>query len=312
MAKILVSGLINVETTLRIDRFPIEYQPQQFPFFGIRTSVSGVGYNVATALHALGNEVALLSLIGSDLNGLQVQSEIARIGLAGDNVLAQLEQTPQSVILYEPGARRECFTDLKDIQEQRYPEDRFQQLAVGASAFVGCNANISRPLLFAAKAAGLLVATDIHTIANLDDDFNRDFMALANILFMSNERLPLSPEDWAQAVINRYNTPIVVIGLGHEGALLAVRDDRFVGRLPAVRTRAIVNTVGAGDALFSCFVHTYLRTHDPYRSLQTAIVFASWKIGGNGGADGLLSQEELVQLAGQAELSLPYARVSPN
>ena len=40
MARIIVAGLINVETTLRIDEFPLHYQPQNFPFF--RHSRNGV------------------------------------------------------------------------------------------------------------------------------------------------------------------------------------------------------------------------------------------------------------------------------
>ena len=43
MDRILVSGLINVETTLRVDDFALDYEPVRYPFFGIKSSVSGVG-----------------------------------------------------------------------------------------------------------------------------------------------------------------------------------------------------------------------------------------------------------------------------
>ena len=33
MKKILVSGLINTETTIKIKQFPIEYFPIDYPFF---------------------------------------------------------------------------------------------------------------------------------------------------------------------------------------------------------------------------------------------------------------------------------------
>ncbi len=32
MAQILVSGLINIETTLRVDGFPLPYAPVHYPF----------------------------------------------------------------------------------------------------------------------------------------------------------------------------------------------------------------------------------------------------------------------------------------
>ena len=53
MNNILVSGLINIETTLKIDAFPIPYQPVRYPFFGINSTVSGVGFNVSKALTTL-------------------------------------------------------------------------------------------------------------------------------------------------------------------------------------------------------------------------------------------------------------------
>ena len=137
------------------------------------------------------------------------------------------------------------------------------------------------------------VATDVHALADIDDDYNRDFMAAAQILFLSDESLPDAPEDTARALLGRYAMGMVVIGLGEKGALLAVREDGYIGRFPTVYTRPVVNTIGAGDALFSAFIHHYLKTRDPYRSLQAAMVFASFKVGEKGAADGFLSTEEL-------------------
>jgi ribokinase len=42
--KVLVSGLITIETTVKIDGFPIEYSPIDYKFFGNRSTISGVGY----------------------------------------------------------------------------------------------------------------------------------------------------------------------------------------------------------------------------------------------------------------------------
>ncbi|MDX9735344.1 MAG: carbohydrate kinase family protein, partial [Thermoanaerobaculia bacterium] len=72
MARILVSGLVNLETTVKVEAFPVPYFPVRYPFFGVASSVSGVGYNVARALQALGNAPLLLSLVAPDLAGRQV------------------------------------------------------------------------------------------------------------------------------------------------------------------------------------------------------------------------------------------------
>lgn len=296
MSKILVSGLINLETTLQVEKFPLEYFPVRYPFFGIRSAVSGVGYNVARALTTLGNNVNLMTLIGKDPASQLVGISLKQDQLNGAYVLPQLDHTPQSVILYDQNGKRQIHVDLKDIQDQTYPEDLFERALWGCSLAVMCNINFSRPYLKKTKQNGIWVATDVHAIDNLVDPYNQGFMETADVLFMSDEHLPCSPENWVQQVQNLYGAEIVVVGLGSKGALLAVRSDHFMERLPALAVRPIVNTIGAGDALFSCFLHYYVSNHDPYEAIHKAVFFASYKIGTSGAAEGFLSDQELVKL----------------
>ncbi len=121
VAPILVSGLINIETRIGIDGFLLAYSPVNYPFFGVNSSVSGVGYNVAKALTVLGNPVRFCSLIGRDLAGGQVRVALAADGIDDRYVRDELDATAQSVILYDPDGRRQIHTDLKDIQDHLYP-----------------------------------------------------------------------------------------------------------------------------------------------------------------------------------------------
>ena len=107
MKKILVSGLINTETTVKIKQFPIEYFPIDYSFFGVNTRVSGVAYNLAKALKTLGDDV------------------------------------------------------------------------------IACNTNFNRELLRKAKSDNKIIVTDVHVLADINDDYNREFMQFANILFLS-------------------------------------------------------------------------------------------------------------------------------
>jgi acarbose 7IV-phosphotransferase len=297
MSAFLLSGLINIETTLKVAGFPLAYFPVTYPFFGIRSTVSGVGLNIAKALTRLGDRVTFLSLIGRDLAGEQVRAELRREGIDDRYVLERVEQTAQSVILYESSGRRQIHVDLKDIQQQAYPPEPFEQAAAGCDLLVLCNINFSRPLLARARALDLPVASDVHALAHIDDEYNADFMAAADILFLSHESLQVSPEEFAARLFERYPLKIVVIGLGAQGALLAVRQDGFLKRYPAVVTRPVVNTIGAGDALFSAFLHGYARSRDPYHALERAMVFASYKIGAASAAEGFLDEAGLEQLS---------------
>ena len=296
MPKILVSGLINIETTLRVDGFPLPYFPVCYPFHGVNSTVSGVGYNIAKALTTLGDEVDFLSIIGDDLGSRQVYAALAKDGIPGEHVLSLMAHTAQSVIIYDGEGRRQIHTDLKDIQEQIYPTAIFEQQMQACDLLALCNINFSRPFLEKARRAGKIIATDVHTIADLNSTYDRDFLAAANILFMSVEALPLPPREWATKVINSFGTEIVVIGLGAEGALISVKVDNFTEIVPAVQTRPVVNTIGAGDALFSAFLHSYLESRDPYEAIRKAVVFASYKIGEKGAADGFLDPAGLENL----------------
>jgi ribokinase len=296
MPKILVSGLINIETTLRVEGFPIPYTPVVYPFFGVNSSVSGVGYNIARALSVLGDDVRLLSIIGRDLLSSLVCIALERDGISGKNVLNLVEETAQAVILYDGEGRRQIHVDLKDVQETVFPQANFSHAAMGCDLLVLCNINYSRPFLDQARKSGRRVATDVHAINDLNDSYNADFMRVANVLFMSHEWLPGKPEEWARKVWNRFGPEVLVIGMGNEGALLAVKKDNFIERIPAIRTRPPANTIGAGDALFSAFLHCYVKTGDPYLSLRKAMVFASYKIGETSASEGFLDEPGLEEL----------------
>ncbi len=294
MANITVAGLINLETTLQIDGFPIDYQPVRYPFFGVHTHVSGVGFNLAKALTVLGDHVHLLSLIGQDEPARLVYHALTEHGIDTRNVYDTIAATAQSVILFDSTSRRMINTDLKDIQDATFPPDAAEATLRQADLAILCNINFSRPMLTIAKRLGVPIVSDVHVISRLDDPYNTDYMAAADILFQSHEKLPVSPEDWIAQLWNRYGTQIAIIGMGSEGALLAVRADNFIERIPAVTTRPIFNTIGAGDALLSAFVHFYAQDRDPYAAIHKAQVFASYKIGARGGAaDGFLTETEL-------------------
>lgn len=292
---ILVAGLINIETTLKIDQFPIQYDPVRYPFWGVNSTVSGVGYNLAKSLTRLGDDVDFISMIGPDLAGQTAMAALEADQLKSDHIRAQLSKTPQSVILYDANGKRAINVDLKDIQEQTYPADMAETLLSQCGLAALCNINFARPMLKKAHALGKWVATDVHALSDINDAYNQDYMAAADILFLSDERIPASPEEFAHHILGKFGNEIVVIGLGSKGALMAVRRDGFMQRFPAVYTRPVVNSIGAGDALFSSFLHFYLKTRNPYEAIRTAMVFASYKIGVTGAAEGFLSEAETLE-----------------
>ena len=289
MAKVLIAGLVNVETTLQVRQFPIEYYPIDYPFFGVDTAVSGVGYNIAAALNTLGDVVHLASLVGEDFQSRYIKDTLENRGIDPRYLLPQLGQTPSSVILYDPSGRRQVWCDLKDIQENSYP---FQaDVLEDVDLVVACNINFSRPLLQMAKAAGKKIATDVHVLSNIYDDYNRDFLQNADILFLSDEAVGEDYHTFLRSIFEAYHTPVIVLGRGSKGAALC--ENGCITSLPAVQVGQVINTVGAGDALFSSFLHYHLKGNTALEALKRAQLFASAKIMESGGAAGFVDEDQI-------------------
>ena len=294
MSHILISGLVNTETTVRIREFPIPYYPIDYPFFGIGTAVSGVAYNLAKALGTLGNQVTLCSMTGDDLPGQTVRRELEAIGVDTCHIKTVLQETPASVVLYDGEGKRQIYCDLKDIQETSYGFT--QDICRDVDLVAACNINFNRPLLHAAKAAGKVVATDVHVLRDLYDGYNREFMDAADILFLSDEGIGDDYRGFIMELGDLYHNQIIVLGRGGKGAALYLPQAGQFHELPAVQVGPVVNTVGAGDALFSSFIHGYARGLPPLEALHRAQLFASAKIGYSGASKGFITEAELESL----------------
>lgn len=294
MSRILISGLVNTETTVRVRQFPVNYYPIDYPFFGVKTAVSGVGYNLAKAMTALGDAVQLCAMTGADFAAEYIRDELETLGISREGVKQKLRETPSSVVLYDGDGRRQIYCDLKDMQETAYnfPAD----ICAEADIVVATNTNFNRELLWKAKAAGKTVVTDVHVLSNIYDDYNRDFMRCADILFLSDESVWEDYRAFLWELEREYQNKIIILGRGSKGAAMYLKEENRFVELPAVELGPVVNTVGAGDALFSGFVHYYAKGMDPVEALKRAQVFAAAKIRVSGAAQGFVTEEEVERL----------------
>lgn len=292
---ILVSGLLNIETTVSVDGFPVQYNPVNYKFFGISSNVSGVGFNLAKALSTLGDTVSVISFLGND-----VEADIVLAQLKNDHIqsriIRSLKKTPASVILYDSQGKRQIYCDLKNIQEQSVNPCDVEGELENCDIAVLCNINFNRKLLKAAKNKGITIATDVHVLSDINDDYNRDFMENADILFLSDEGLPCDAADFIRQLYNRYNNKIIVIGMGSKGAMLFDSKTDEISVIPAYSAAKVVNTVGAGDSLFSSFLHFYTKYSDAKEALKRAVIFAGIKIGYNGASLGFCTENEIEKI----------------
>ena len=292
--KILVSGLLNVETTCAVRGFPINYYPIDYPFFGVNSAPAGVALNLAMALKALGDEVILASMLGNDFSAEYIRSSLNKADISTDHVKEKLDTTPSSVILYDPDGKRQIYCDLKDIQEKEYGFD--PSVLDGVDLVAACNINFNRSLLKLAKEQGKIIATDVHALSDPLDSYNREFLEYADIVFLSDEYIGDNYREFMITLAETYHNEIIVMGRGSKGASIYIAKLGTITDIPAYTKVRVVNTVGAGDALFSSFIHYYLTGLEPEEALWRAEIFAAIKIQTNGASRGFVSEDEIERI----------------
>ena len=209
-----------------------------------------------------------------------------------------LKETPSSAILYDDEGKRQIYCDLKDIQSAEYPiDEKIKNAIKECDIAIICNTNYNRNILKYVKSIKIPVATDVHVLNDIEDEYNKEFMENADILFLSDEQIEGDHEVFISKLKDRYrNLKIVVLGRGNKGAMMYTRNDDMIRVFPAVELGKVVNTVGAGDALFSAFVNYYSKGFTPIDAINRAQIFASYKIGFNGAANGFISEERVEEL----------------
>jgi len=190
-------------------------------------------------LPALGVDVTLHTALGDDREGSLVRAALAhpRISL----VARAVERTERHVnLMADDGSRVSLYLELPQPAPGAVPS--FD----GVDAAVLDLADHSRPLLSAARAAGVPVWCDVHD----DDgagDYARDFVAGADVLLVSAARLDDRRAYLADAVAR--GCRLAVCTDGAAGAL-ALDADGWI-EVPAAPVADVVDTNGAGDAFFA-------------------------------------------------------------
>lgn len=294
---IYVSGLLNFETILNVDSFPVNYFPIEYPFYGINTGVGGTAYNISKALTKLGDKVILSSHVGDDLIGKTIVSELKKAKINDTSIYHSLDQTPTTVVLTDRSNNTQMYCDLKSVQDVESNFDKEKEKMEMSDLIILCNSNFNRPLLKEAKKLNKKIATDVHIIGSIDDVYNSEFMESSDILFLSSKGIyELNYENFLIDIYNNYHNEIIVLGEGRDGAMILDSKKRIIYHIDAVTIRDIVNTVGSRDALFSAFLHFYIKGYDSLEALELAEVFTSYKLGESGGSNGFLNEKEIIRI----------------
>lgn len=295
MGKFLVAGIVQRETIIKVDKIPIEYAGVTGRPDTIFMSMGGDAYNESLALEWLGNSVDFMTMIGeADSPGI-VNPPGSEVRLVTDYVLPWLKNTPTAAVFYDGSRKMQIFEDIKDLREKEYDRDLFRERAARAEMLVVSNANFCRPLVHIGKELRKPIAVNIREYRREKLRYNEDFLKAADILYVSDDYLVGEPYEFVKRLAAAYRPRIVLLGQGAAGVILYDKGKNIITHYDTVKTNEIVNTAGAGNALFSCFLHFYNKSHDSVYAVKNALLFASYKIGFMGTSNGFMTEAQISQ-----------------
>ena len=295
MSKFLVAGIVQRETIVKVDKIPIEYTYVINSPNTIYSSTGGDAYNESLALKWLGDSVDFMSMIGKDESMDLINPPGSEITLETDYILPRLHNTPVSVVLYDNDRKQQIFEDYKELKEVAYDLNLFKERAIRSEMLVISNVNFCRPLLEIGKVLRKPIAVNIREYQESMLCHNEEFLKAADILYVSDDNLIEEPYEFVKSLAAKYRSQIIILGQGADGLILYDKNKNIIAHYNTVKTHGIVNTVGAGNALFSSFLHYYNQTGDSVYSVKNALLFASYKIGFIGTSNGFMTEEQIDQ-----------------
>ena len=295
MSRFTVAGISQIETIVKVKKIPVDFAPVSSNPDTIFTAAGGDAYNESLALEWLGDEVDFLSMVGrgQDMNVFNPADRKETIST--EYILPILDATPAQVILYDNDRRQQIFEDIKGLREANYDMSMVPPLVARSDMLVLSNANFCRPFLKTAEKYKVPVAVNIHEFSWEREHYNRDFLEAASILYISDDTIAEDPFDVMKTIAEKYGPEIILLGQGSEGLIIFDRKRNMHIHYDSVKTNEVVNTAGAGNALFACFLHYYQETKDSINAIKNALLFASYKIGFMGTSNGFMTVEQVAQ-----------------
>ncbi|MBB5955052.1 sugar/nucleoside kinase (ribokinase family) [Saccharothrix tamanrassetensis] len=257
MPEVFVAGPVSWNRLVVLDRLP-EPRPHTAFARSHRTALGGTSAGKALNLAALGASVTLRTVIGDDEAGRAIADVLTA---AGVELIAEVAPgaSEQHLNLMSPrGGRVSIYLELPELAHPRH-DDRALAALADADAAVVDLAEHSRPLLAAARRAGVPVWCDVHDYDGVAE-YHRDFVEAADHLFLNDDGM--SEPELVAFLAGRVaaGTRTAVATRGAQGATAAVRSG--LHHVPATPVERIVDTNGAGDAFFSGFLVAHLAGAD--------------------------------------------------
>ena len=294
MGKFIVAGITQLETIVKVDRIPLDFRAFTQLNNAVHTSAGGDAFNISLALKWLGDDIKFMTVVGRDQSTAIFNPPDREVTLDTSYVLPLMNETPMEVMFFDNERNEQAFEDLKDIRDVGYDMSLVDPIINDCDMVVLSNANFCRPIMQLACEHGKRLAVKIHSFSREKEKFNADYLSAADIVYFS-EGVNEDPYRFVQSMAEKYDIDTIILGQNSSGVLLHDSKKQMTVHYDSIRTGKVVNTAGAGNAQFACFLHYYNKTGDAVNAIHKALLFTSNKIGYMGTSNGFMTEAQLEQ-----------------
>jgi sugar/nucleoside kinase (ribokinase family) len=240
----------------------------------------------------LGKRTAFIGHVGDDHCGRFVREAFAQDGIDCTGLFCDPMGTSRSINFMYPDGRRKSFYDGKGQMALRPDLEMCASVLAQAQLAHFNIPNWARHLLPVARDLGLTIACDIQDVITAGDPYRQDFLAFADILFLSAANQN-APQSLMAAFLRAKPSQIVIAGMGAQGCALGTRDG--IQRFDAVDLAGpVIDTNGAGDGLAVGFLTSYvLDGFSPAEAVLRGQIVARYTCTQKASSSSLITREKL-------------------
>jgi ribokinase len=240
MGRVIVVGSLNVDHTVRVDRFPDVGETVTASDFA--SGLGGKGFNQAVTAARMGVDVTMVGCVGADADGDLLLRTLSDEGIDAGFVRRDAElPTGRAHIMVDDQGHNSIVVVSGANAKTTFPSAALEGADV-LLAQLECPLEVVTVAMAAARAAGVVTILNSAPALTLTSEF----LGLVDYLIANDTE--------ADQLGQLSYHGIAVITRGALGALVLV-PGRDSHRVRALRV-PVVDTTGAGDAFCGCFAAT--------------------------------------------------------
>ncbi|WP_425447182.1 PfkB family carbohydrate kinase [Dethiothermospora halolimnae] len=239
----------------------------------VKTSLGGVGRNIAENTTKLGIKTKLISVLGNDLYGKRILKECRMAGIDMDNCLVINGNTSTYLsILDENRDMKVAISDMDNFSQMNVDYIKQKNSIINKSKIVVIDTNIDYEVIeyilsnFNDKVFFLdaVSTTKCKKVKDLIGKFHTikpnkiEAEALSGIKINKEEDLNKALDYFLQKGVKK-----VFISLGEDGVFYGDENTKGIIRSPKIN---VVNATGAGDAFMAGLIYSYINNYNIHYS----------------------------------------------